>query len=93
MTGKLSDVTIRTRVCEDGLGVLLEIGAELLDYAKRERFPYVTKMTAPNQPGHEVADELGGTMNQVYYTHLYKEGEEFRAAIIYRDETGSLQQY
>lgn len=93
MTGKLSDVRISTRVCEDSLGVLLEIGAELLDYAKQEKFQYVTKLAVPNQPGIEVADELGGTMNQVYNTHLYKEGENFRAAIIYRDETGSLQEY
>ncbi len=95
MTGQLPDVTIDVHDARvSDISDLLEPDAQQYSQmAKDAKLPYFVKMTALNQPGRAVADELGGTMNQVYNTHLYKEGDQFRAEIVYRNDEGVFEQY
>lgn len=95
LTGQLPTATIDLRDARvSDISELLEPGAhEYAALAAEANLPYVLRMTSPNATGRAVADEIGGVLNQLYNTHLYEEGEEFRGEIVYRDAAGVFQQY
>ncbi|MFH1065861.1 MAG: hypothetical protein V1734_05135 [Nanoarchaeota archaeon] len=59
--------------------------AELVQRAKGADFNYVFKANLPGKDNAETAGELGDTINQLYQTALYREGQEFCAEIAYKE--------
>ena len=58
--------------------------ADLVQRAKGADFNYAFKANLPNADNATTAGELGDTINQLYQTPLYQEGQEFYAEIAYK---------
>ena len=56
------------------------------DEAKEADIKYVMKANYPTGTNLQTADELAGILNQVYQSPLFKEGEEFRGSIFYKEK-------
>lgn len=58
--------------------------------AREAGIKYVMKANYPTGTNRQTADELSGILNQAYQSPLFKEGEEFRGSIFYKEKGNYL---
>ena len=58
----------------------------IVQEAKDSGMNYLLKATYPNATNKKTADELATMINMMYASPLYKPGEEFSGAIVYKEK-------
>lgn len=59
---------------------------QLFHEAREAGLKYVMKAQYPTATNSQTADELAAVLNQAYQSPLFKEGEQFRGAIFYKEK-------
>lgn len=59
---------------------------QIADEAQDEGIRYVMRAQYPTETNRQTADALAGVLNQAYQSPLFREGEEFRGSVLYKEK-------